>query len=429
MTRKKKRGNPLRIAVLVVLVGAALYVNQFIIPSTPPLFIPTATPTRSPTSYLTDAVNYVSQGKYIQAVTAYEQAIQSDPKNLNTYLDLAKLETLYGDYDKALENSENALLLNNNSSIAHAVKGWAMGRKGDYLGGIGEIQNGIQIDPGNALAYAYLAEILANQQTAGKGDLTTIDKATAASRKAMDLAPNLMETHRARGLVLEMTGNYTEAIAEFGEAIKLNDNLADLHLALGRNYKAVDPPDYNKAVDEFNRAIALKPTDPQPYVENALTYLKIGEFAKAAQYASQAIQQSPSDPLLYGYLGTVYFRQQAYADAIEPLRLATRGGAATTSDNKTVEVKGLSLSSDTSAIYARYGLSLAHTNACGEAIQIAQTLNQAFPSDETVAYNSGAIIDTCKGSGTATPEVAGTPGKGGIPGKTGTPLAKETPKP
>jgi tetratricopeptide (TPR) repeat protein len=422
MTRKKKRGNPLRIAVLVLLVAAAVYVNQFIVPTTPPLFIPTPTPTRSPASFLSDAQGYVKQGKYIQAVAAFEQAIQSDPTNINTYLDLARLEVLNGDYEKALDIASKALLLNNNNSLAHAVKGWAMARGGDYQG-LAEIQNAIETDPGNALAYAYQAEILAQQQTAGKGDLTTIDKATAASRKAIDLAPNQMESHRARGLVLEMTGNYQEAIAEFEEAVKQNDNVADLHLALGRNYKSVDPPDYIKAVDEFNRAIAIRGTDPQPYVEIALTYLKTGDYAKAAQYASQAIQQTPSDPLLYGYLGTIYFRQHDYASAIEPLRLATRGGAATTSDNNTVEVKGLTLSNDTSAIYARYGLSLANTNACGEALQISQTLTQAFPNDETVAYNAGAIVDTCKG-GTSTP-AGGAP----TPAETGTPGAKETPKP
>ena len=90
-----------------------------------------------------------------------------------------------------------------------------MGRKSDYQLAQVELDKAISIDPGNALAYAYLAEVLAQQQTEGKGDLTTIDKATEASRKALDLGGNLMESHRARGLVLEMTGNYTDAITQY----------------------------------------------------------------------------------------------------------------------------------------------------------------------------------------------------------------------
>ena len=406
MTRRKKRGNPLRIIILVLLVGAALYFNQFIVPTTPPLFIPTPTPTRSPDSFLSDAAGFVQKGKYIQAVTSYEQAIQSDPRNINTYIELARMEVLYGDYDKALENVSNALLLNPKNSLALAVRGWAKGRKDDYLGATADINNAIETDPGNALAYAFLAEVLAQQQTNNKGDLTTIDKATAASRKAVELAPNLMESHRARGLVLEMTGNYQEAIPEFEKAVQLNGNLADLHLALGRNYKAIDA--YDKAVDEFNRAIALKATDPQPYVENALTYLKIGEFAKAIQYAQQAIQQGPTDPLLYGYLGTIYYRQTDYASAVEPLRLATRGGTTQTVDNKTVQVKGIPLDGTSVAIYARFGLSLARTGACGEALQISQTIMQAFSSDETNSYNANEMVNICRG-GTSTPAPSNKP--------------------
>ena len=41
--------------MLVVLVGALVYINQVVVPAVPPLFIPTPTATRSPESYVTDA--------------------------------------------------------------------------------------------------------------------------------------------------------------------------------------------------------------------------------------------------------------------------------------------------------------------------------------------------------------------------------------
>ncbi|GAP08257.1 hypothetical protein ATHL_03159, partial [Anaerolinea thermolimosa] len=43
MNRRRRRANPFRLVVLVLLVGAALYVNQVVVPATPPLFIPTPT--------------------------------------------------------------------------------------------------------------------------------------------------------------------------------------------------------------------------------------------------------------------------------------------------------------------------------------------------------------------------------------------------
>jgi len=179
----------------------------------------------------------------------------------------------------------------------------------------------------------------------------------------------------------------------------MNDTLADLHLALGRNYKYLDI--YDLAVSEFNRAIALKPDDPRPYIETALTYLRTGDYAKAAQYAQQAIQADPSDPLLYGYYGTILFRSQDYNAALTPLRIATRGGLA----EDGTEVNGMLLDETSMYIYARFGLSLARTGACGEALQISQALTQAFPDDETNLSNASEMVVICQEQAGVTPTV------------------------
>jgi len=401
MNRKRKPGSPWRIILLLALIAAAVYVNQVIVPVTPPLFLPTPTLTRSPDSFLVEAQQNVLEGKVDLAIAAYEQAISADPKNINLYLDLARLEILYEKYDQAEENYQNAILLNPRNSLALAVKGWALGRQGDYTAGTAQLNSAIEIDQGNALAWAYLAEILAMQLNAGKGDLTTQDRAIAASRTAMELAPNLLEVHRARGLVLEMTGNNEEAIAEYVQALAQNDKIADLHLSLGRNYKAVD--DYVSAFEEFNRAIGLNPTDPQPYIETALVYLNRGEHAKAAQMAESAVQQDPSDPMLYGYLGTIYFRAQNWNSAVKALRYTIRGGAAETSQGELVEVKPIGMNEDTLALFARFGIALARTGQCGEGLEISQQLLQAFPDDETNVYNANEIVAICSGTTQATP--------------------------
>jgi hypothetical protein len=56
MKRKRRRpSSPWRILLLVILIGTGMYVNQVVVPATPPLFIPTATPTRSPESFINEA--------------------------------------------------------------------------------------------------------------------------------------------------------------------------------------------------------------------------------------------------------------------------------------------------------------------------------------------------------------------------------------
>ena len=75
----------------------------------------------------------------------------------------------------------------------------------------------MDIDPNNALAHAYNAEILINQQ-----NYNLFDKAIEESQTAQTLDPTLLETHRARGIVLLNTQNLELAVAEFQAALAIN---------------------------------------------------------------------------------------------------------------------------------------------------------------------------------------------------------------
>jgi tetratricopeptide (TPR) repeat protein len=425
MNRRRKPVNIGRIFVLVVLVAGAFYVNQVIVPTIPPPFVATATPTRAPESYVTEADKLVEEGKYNQAIQSYLQAVQSDPKNPANYISLARLQIFTGNYTEAVTNAENALLLNGNNSMAFALRGWALGFTGDFLEAEAALKNATEIDPNNAVAYAYLAEVRALQTQAGQGSLGSLDKAVEASRTAQNLAPNIMETHRARGIVLELTGNYPEAAQEFESAIAINGNIADLHLALGRNYRYQQI--YDKAVEEFNRANALNPGDPLPNTYISRTYATVGEFAKAIQFAQQAVKVSPKDPFLYGNLGVMYKQNLQYKDAIGALRLVVRGGL--NADGERVEALPLDYGR-IAEYYSSYGLSLAHVGECGEALQVSQQIQQIVQNDEDSVFNAEEMVRICQEAGSATRTPAGTEGAAGVGTETATETAPtDTPAP
>lgn len=413
MSQRRRRSSPLRIILLLILVAGALYVNQVVVPATPPLFISTPTPTRAPESFLTDAQDLIAKGKINQAIEMYKEAVKADPRNPAIYVTLARWQVLYGDYDGGMENVENALLVNPQHALAKAVRGWILGKKGDFLAGETELDEALTLDPNSALAYAYLAELYLDRINANQADLNTLDKAIKASQTAKEKDPNLLEVHRVRGLVLQNTTNHEEAIQEFEAAIAMNENLADLYVSLGISYRVTDQA--GKAQDTFLRAIALRPDDALPYSELAATYLKVGEFAKGIQYADEAVKRSPKDPFLYGLLGTMYFKVGQYNDAVLPLRMAVRGGI--TQDGEQVAPLPLDAQDAASVAYmSRFGIALAEIGQCGEALQVSQELLQKIPSDENVAYNAQVMIDTCRNlaenpqpESIATAEVTETP--------------------
>ena len=63
--KRRRRSNPLTLIILVLLIGAAAYINFVIVPTTSPLFVPSPTPTRSAESFTADAQTFGKRGKIL----------------------------------------------------------------------------------------------------------------------------------------------------------------------------------------------------------------------------------------------------------------------------------------------------------------------------------------------------------------------------
>jgi tetratricopeptide (TPR) repeat protein len=399
--RTRKPSNPFKLLFLVAVIGGLLYISQAVVPTMNVPFLPTPTPTRNPESFLNEAQGYTAEGKLGQAIEAYQQAIYSDPRNPATYIELARVQIWAGLYEEALDNADNALLLNPNNSMALAIKAWALNFMEDYLGAEAAIGQAIELDNNNALAYAINAEILLDQ-----GNYEDIETAIQMSRRAQELAPNAMETHRIRGYVLFYTANYEDAMGEYQAAIAINDKLWDLHYSLGAIYKATG--EYDLAVQEMLAAVALNPTNPDILTEISRTYAAVGQFGKAIQYAEQALSLDTSSPRLHGNLGVMLYKSEEYSRAAVELALAVQGG---TMDDGTA-VQGLPLSPGRVAddYYSIYALALTNLDRCAEAVPIMQLILSNIGDDQVAYYNAVQGMDYCRQAVvTSTPSAETTP--------------------
>jgi tetratricopeptide (TPR) repeat protein len=388
MTRRRKRPNLFGWTILGLVLLFGYYFDQVYLPAQPNPFDATPTPTRSPESFVTEGEQLYKEGKLAQAIDAYESAIKSSPQDSLLYIALARIQVFAGLPKEAQANAENALLLSPNNSMAHAVRAWALDfQDGKNSEALEAIDKALEIDPNNAIAHAYRVEILIDSQS-----FENIATAAEVSRTALALDPNALETRRARAYVLEATANYEEAIQFYRSAIEVNPYLPILHLELGRNLRFLQV--YEDAIKEFNTANTLNPSDPQPDLFISRTYATIGEYAKALQYAETAVKDRPTDPSLHGNYGVMNYRNFYYTDAVKQLGLAINGGK--TDDG--LPIQGLPLSDDprVSEYYFTYGLALARTNQCGQALPIAQTLQSRFPSDELVLDAANTIIQVCQ---------------------------------
>jgi len=387
MNRRRRRPNYFGWLIFVLVVLFGYYFNRVYLPATPLLAGPTATPTRSPESYVTEAGDLFKQGKLSQAIDAYKSAINASPQDPTLYVALAQVQMWAGKDTEAQSNAENALLLDNNNALAYAVRAWALdfqeGKNGQALESINEA---LKRDDRNAVIQAYYVEILMDS------GFDNYAKAADQSRVALALDDKIVETHRARAYVLSATQNYEESIREYEEAIKINPYLSTLHIEQGLNYRTMSLED--KAIEEFTKAITLDPSNPEPYYYASRTYATFGDYRKAQQYAESAVKNSPGDATLHANWGVMYYRNFDWSNAVKELGLAVFGG--TTQDG--VKIDGISLTNDPriSEYYFTLGLALAHTNQCGEALQLVQQLQTGGATDEITKDATNKIITICQ---------------------------------
>ncbi|HKJ37482.1 MAG TPA: tetratricopeptide repeat protein [Anaerolineales bacterium] len=386
MNRRKRRPNYFGLAILILVLLFGYYFDQVYITQIDNPFEPTPTPTRSPESFVTEAQALFEEGKLLPAIDAYQQAINSSPQDSSLYVAMARAQVFAGLYEEAQKNAENALLLNPNNALAYGVHAWALDfQDGKNAEAQSSIQDALRLDPNNALVHAYNVDVLISTGFEG------YEKAAEESRVALALNPDIVETRRARALILEATGNYEEAIAEYQAAININPNLSTLYIGLGLNYRILQV--YDQAIDSFIRANSLNPADPLPDLYISRTYATIGEYEKSLQYAETSVQDRPDSGSLRGNLGVMYYRNFSWNEAIQQLGYTIYGGL--TEDG--VEIESIPLVNDplVAEYYFTYGLALARTNQCGEALPIAQMIQSRVPTDENAVFAADEIIRIC----------------------------------
>ena len=432
----KPHSNPYRVLVLAGLILGEIWllmsVNRGVVPSP---FVPTPTPTRSPGSYILEAQAYFETGKLddpasdLDAIGAYQLALQVDPENAQVWAELARIQTYSTNLvstdqqrlkllQDALASIEQAVALAPDDSTVYAIYAFVLDwnassnlisteEREDYLvRAEGAANRAYLLDPDNALALAFYAEVLLDQQK--------WDQARQYAEQAVELAPDMMDTHRVLATVLESVGDYRDAIQEYITASELTPNLTFLYLRIGLVYRHLQI--YNTALEYFERAALINEQlgvrDPLPYIAIAKTYAQQGEFFIAARNGEKALSFDPTNADTYGQLGMIYVQARNYETALPALRCAVEGCSAEENETallfveegileRSVAVEPLQLTNLTVAYYyVRYGSVLAYLDEddhsyCQRSLALMATLRETFPEDELLMQNVEDNEATC----------------------------------
>ncbi|HEV3481273.1 MAG TPA: protein kinase [Candidatus Acidoferrales bacterium] len=185
----------------------------------------------------------------------------------------------------------------------------------------------IVIDAQYARAYAGVADCCSFLYMYWDSSEDNLNEAEAASRKALELDPELAEAHAASGLAFALRKDFVKAQQEFETAIQLNPKLYEAYYFYART--AFQRGELTKAAELYEQAARLNPDDYQAVSLLVAVYHGLGREAEAAAAERRALQLTekhieihPDDPRAL-YLGaTILVRMGDHKRGFEWARRA-----------------------------------------------------------------------------------------------------------
>ncbi len=226
-------------------------------------------------------------------------------------------------------------------------------------------EESLKKDPGFALAYASLSEasLVRYQQTL---DRFWVDKAEAAAQEAPRLNNNLAEVHSALGNVYLATGKTEDAVVELRRAVELSPNVDEGYRRLGRAYAAKGQN--QEAFQAYQKAVEIDPYYWYNYNELGTRYFEIGEYEHALSAFRRVAELEPANALGYQNIGAVYYSQRKFNECIPAFQ------------------KAIDLSPDASN-YSNLATVYLSLKRCDEAVKLYEKAVQMSPADQRIMGN------------------------------------------
>jgi TolB-like protein/Flp pilus assembly protein TadD/tRNA A-37 threonylcarbamoyl transferase component Bud32 len=242
--------------------------------------------------------------------------------------------------------------------LQHRRKGFEIARQ--------TFMEAIEIDPGYARAWAGIANCHSFLRLFFAGGEDALREAESASRRAIELAPDLAEARLSYGLALHLSGRDAEATAELERAIELDPTSYEAHYFFGRiaftrgdmdaaarhfeRAGTIAPDAYDswyllgmacrrlgqpdrgrnadlECIEAVKRQIRVHPEDTRAWTMGAAVFSELGEPDRAAAWVERALAIDPDEPLVAYNAACVYTGLGRVEDALRCLEIGLTTGS------------------------------------------------------------------------------------------------------
>jgi predicted O-linked N-acetylglucosamine transferase (SPINDLY family) len=249
-----------------------------------------------------------------EARAAYEQALSLRPSFAEAYNNLGNTLHNLGCFDAALGSFQQALALKPNYTEAHNNLGYTLQSQGRLEEAMAAYRQALSLSPNFAQAHYNLGNAFQS--------LDRLDEAVASYRQALALDPNLVGAHYNLGNALQSRGDLDAAIALYQHALALNPNFAGAHNNLGGALQSLGR--FEEAVASFRRALELSLNFGEAYNNLGLTLAEMERFDEAVVCFRRVLELIPDFPEGHSNLAGGLREQGKLLEAVECYRQAVQ---------------------------------------------------------------------------------------------------------
>jgi tetratricopeptide (TPR) repeat protein len=245
--------------------------------------------------YLTIGRHRMGEGKYLEAIRAFDQAVQLDSNFIDGIVFKGHAQFSLGRYRESLQTYRRALALDPNYRDVYVNMGTAAYKLKQYPDALRFYDKAIQEDPENA--YPYFARGLVKAKLDDfRGAIRDFDRSTI-------LRPQSQQVYYERGVCKALLKDYREAVRDFTKATGLQPDYFDAFEKLGNCYYHLQS--YGDAIRAYDRAIELRPNQSTLLTYRGLCKLELNDLHGALADFDRAILINPNSAIDYYHRGKI----------------------------------------------------------------------------------------------------------------------------
>jgi len=234
------------------------------------------------------------------------------------------VDSVLATLDLELQKQERDAMRNRGTNDTEAYESYLRGRgyfqqfdrPENVDNAITEFNRSLRKDKNYANAYAGLGQAFWMKYTQTH-EAFWVKKAEESCESALALDIKQALGHACLGLVFSGTGKYDQAIQQYQQAVKLDPTNDSFYRNLATAYQRIN--NFDEAEKILLNAIELRPNYFENYYWLGYFYLSRGRFDDAANMYSKTIALAPDSFRGYQNLGAIYLYLGRYSEAVPQL--------------------------------------------------------------------------------------------------------------